>query len=446
MTNWYVDNTASGGNDGTSWTNAWESFADIVWASLGAGDTLWISGGAASKTYSELLSVAKGGSEGNPLYIKPGEDTGHTGTVVIDGGSYARNGITIGSVDYVTVDGGTSRRIQTDGVIYCVYASYRTGIVTRYLYSSDSNSTLYCAIRLTGCTKSMIEHCLIRGAVSGGVSISPPAATALGDSIIRYNDIECDSYDGITAGSGCDIYGNKVVKTSSETASHPDGITWVGNNCRVYLNEVVGFCQCIYPDMLAENGTTYIWGNLVYRGTRGVAQVDYHGIIMHGEAKILSAYVYNNFVYGAYVRCVSSIGTMVVKNNLIDRGFTNEGTTGTPSYDIDHNYYITGDNFHWNGSLYGSLALFQAASSQDANSVQGDPKIHDAGSEEWWLDSDSPCIDTGIDLGTDYQLGLSTAAVFPNPATVHRPQGAAWDIGAYEYNSGIGAKFVMVFK
>jgi len=43
-TNYYVDKNASGGNNGTSWANAWESFADINWALVAAGDIVYLSG------------------------------------------------------------------------------------------------------------------------------------------------------------------------------------------------------------------------------------------------------------------------------------------------------------------------------------------------------------------------------------------------------------------
>ena len=47
--NWYVDKDAQGSNNGTSWTNAWNSLSRI--SGVSAGDTVYISGGSASKTY-----------------------------------------------------------------------------------------------------------------------------------------------------------------------------------------------------------------------------------------------------------------------------------------------------------------------------------------------------------------------------------------------------------
>ena len=56
-TDHYVDKNASGSNNGTSWTDAWESFAAIVWSSLEPGDILYISGGTDSTIYYETLHI-----------------------------------------------------------------------------------------------------------------------------------------------------------------------------------------------------------------------------------------------------------------------------------------------------------------------------------------------------------------------------------------------------
>ncbi|MBU0670823.1 fibronectin type III domain-containing protein, partial [Patescibacteria group bacterium] len=82
-----------------------------------------------------------------------------------------------------------------------------------------------------------------------------------------------------------------------------------------------------------------------------------------------------------------------------------------------------------------TLAAWQAASSQDANSLEADPEfaslvgvsgVHaqTATENNFYLKSDSPAIDAGTDLSdyfTDDYVGVT------------RPYEEAWDIGAYEY-------------
>ena len=43
--NWYVLKSATGSNNGTSWTNAWKEMNQINWSSINCGDTVWLGGG-----------------------------------------------------------------------------------------------------------------------------------------------------------------------------------------------------------------------------------------------------------------------------------------------------------------------------------------------------------------------------------------------------------------
>jgi hypothetical protein len=109
---WYVDADAPGSANGTSWTDAWTSLSEINWSAVQPGDTIDLSGGAASEVYYGRCSVGKSGTPGNLITIRGSSDPGHNGSVIIDGrdqatteagglGPWARDA---GNVYYTTLD------------------------------------------------------------------------------------------------------------------------------------------------------------------------------------------------------------------------------------------------------------------------------------------------------------------------------------------------------
>lgn len=61
---WYMDNSASGANNGTSLTDAWQDESNIVWGSISAGDVLYVRYGTGS-TYGAMTVGASGSAAGN---------------------------------------------------------------------------------------------------------------------------------------------------------------------------------------------------------------------------------------------------------------------------------------------------------------------------------------------------------------------------------------------
>jgi hypothetical protein len=65
--NRYVRTSSAGSNNGTDWNNAWNMTSlNANWASVSAGDTIWMAGG----TYTTGMVMGKSGASGNPILIK----------------------------------------------------------------------------------------------------------------------------------------------------------------------------------------------------------------------------------------------------------------------------------------------------------------------------------------------------------------------------------------
>ena len=122
--NYYVDNAANGSNNGTSWANAWESFADIYWANVQPGDTVYISGGTTSKVYYETLVVGASGTNGAPVTITKGVDAGHNGQVIINQEYIRDRAIYANGYDYVIVSHLSTRNSVGNGAILIKYANH----------------------------------------------------------------------------------------------------------------------------------------------------------------------------------------------------------------------------------------------------------------------------------------------------------------------------------
>ncbi|MBI2450955.1 MAG: hypothetical protein HYV52_01285 [Parcubacteria group bacterium] len=104
---------------------------------------------------------------------------------------------------------------------------------------------------------------------------------------------------------------------------------------------------------------------------------------------------------------------------------------------VDNFLFGGGFKTIWGANTYTSLATFQSATSKGANSLNADPLFVNSSANDFHLQSGSSAVNAGL-VSSVYQTfqniyGLSIAVDFDK---VTRPQGLAWDIGAYEYVSG----------
>jgi len=177
-----------------------------------------------------------------------------------------------------------------------------------------------------------------------------------------------------------------------------------------------------------------VYGNIFYLGgtARGVNAAN------AGAGQIL---VYNNVFYQAsgYALMGSSSGGGPVRflNNIASAGdaacrLTNYDTNVSSDYNC---FFSTGPpDFYQGTSDYFSLDSYRSATSQDTHSIFADPGFvspSPAGATDFQLSPNSPCREAGADLSAQGIIGVGQQ--YTDYAGVIAPQGARYDIGAYEY-------------
>lgn len=462
MADKYLWSGATGSANGTSWANAWTSITSVIWTSLAAGDTLWISGGESGLTYTGNTEVNNNASsEGQRVFIKTGAAHptyafGHDGFVTING--FVQLGGTGLGGNYLTIDGEKEgeRNLRITGSpshgIGCRYTDHR-GITIRYV-EIDENGNAFDehGIKVAANAENwLIEHCFIhdnfQDCINGGGSATAGSLTA------RYNHL-IGSDDCFQIGGGWDVYGNTIDTTQGNFAiGHPDGIQVSSGPFRCYANKFFGKGQQIFIE--PKNTRTslsdiLIYNNLIYSNPKesGVA------ILMSSTSpddgvdhtwnniRILNNTICN--INGVGVRLfhpsVSSVvfgpDGMIIANNIISNPtflFAQDAPSGgggtfvfaDGDFELKNNIFnLTPGTVQFRGTSYTSAATLNAATDADDNQF-ADPLIVDETSD-LRLQAGSPAIGAGLDFSayftTDYDGNTRTLP---------------WDIGAYKYGAAV---------
>jgi parallel beta-helix repeat protein len=180
-----------------------------------------------------------------------------------------------------------------------------------------------------------------------------------------------------------------------------------------------------------------LFGNAVAHEV-GANSIYYNRVFVKKGAIFISTYVIGSSIYnnslisttgqGLWIDDTGTSG-IIIKNNLVADatvyGLNIENVTCIAECDYNCWYVATGTVYARIGATsyhFDDFAAYKAATGFDTNSVWANPNITSAVTPDFNLQAGSPCINAGVALGfsADY-TGKSV------------PQGAAPDIGAYEY-------------
>jgi len=398
------------GTNGLSWSTAWQTPGAIQWGSIGGGDTIYISGGSlpGSITYNEQLEVrASGTSDSDRIIITKGEVSGHDGEVIIhntagytidlDGNDHSDR------LNYITI-----RNMTTTGS--GIFVRKSTGIIIENMniFNLDGRG-----INLNGWT------------TPDGFGNRERACR---DIIIRNNHIKVP--EGEDSGQQDGIYSQYNINTTIENnvinlsmweingylaePPHADTIQFVGDESNIIRNNWLQLhtncseCQLIMEKM---RGSTLVYNNVMIgsEGQSGQVFADKNDG-SSGHVELYNNIIVSRFVDGPYVGCggcprtgravAAAKDDNLFRNNII---ICYQGSEGACISRGSATYY---DN------IVGSF-----------NPADSDYFTFDA---DYRPPSDSPAIDGGS--------GVELSSIFSTDIYgVSRPQGLAWDVGAYEY-------------
>jgi hypothetical protein len=287
------------------------------------------------------------------------------------------------------------------------------------------------------------DNCQLTSTVdTAGIAIAPDVATT--NATVQFSQV----YNNGTGQSG-EIGGGIWADT-------------VGNGLTVQYNLVYG--NNLGGILLDADNYATVNYNVVYNnGTASSAQGAGIMFFADGNDTMTGHVAYGNTLWGNYQQglvfegyasgypnsCVNNLaknnistGTVNGPNFYAQYGCENPGTDGSGNVYTYNDFGAASSKFtEWgHGTYYSTYPAWETATGNCgtpgcSHSVQTDPQFVNPAAAQFWLQSGSPAIDAGTNLGSPYNIGLLPESSWPNSVLTgdQNAYGSGWEIGAFLY-------------
>jgi len=491
---YYVDATAGNdANDGLSPGQAWQTLAKVSGETYSADDAILFQRG---EIWRESLTISSAGSSGHPITYGAygtGQRPVFAGSDLI--GTWSDEGGNVWSAtlttdpDIVFLDGHYGKEEASSEDLDAEYDwTWNSNVL--YIYATSDPDTGYTDPGIEATIRDKVvydnfaahgyitlQNLEIRHAANYGVHVPYCDYWILEDCFIH----DCGNREGST--DDCIAFvenaDHNTVRRCEIARGGSHGIYTYGGHNNVYEENRVYDCDHCNIDAHWNTGGTadtvirynccYFTGAFVdtgpganaifVRGTGGNQATGtkiYGNVLWNDHAsdhRALHIYqdtndthVYNNTWYDLFAELDTAGGSVTLRNNVGSRssGYVLRALLQT-NITVNYNVWDTGSGTLIRvDSLTGGdgpdfteaeWSAYRSESGWDANSTNAAPSFTNAGSHEFSLAADSPCIDAGTDLGASYDDALDPDSTWPAAvATVDQDDyGTAWEIGAYAW-------------
>jgi hypothetical protein len=421
--NYYVHHGATGKNNGTSWTDAWNEMNQINFSTLACGDTVWLAGG----NYTTGLKANKTCAAGSVLTFNRVRSTDATAIAAPGWSSSYDSTVVLPSMDvpgpaaYITFDGRISYGIQI-----LIPGSSGDGIDGGEGTGSGTSQAIdhitWTNIEIYG------PACVTSGTCTGsgvvGINIMPYCQSANRTNLL-FDHMSIHRTGEATRGCG---WSNSIIQysllydTNNDGQQHEDilysnppyqNVTWRYNKIFLSPNDGIFF----------EGGTGAVnwefYGNVVYHSGGEL-------IVFKQGSSYGPVYIYNNVfendgTFGDYQPAWLDFTGPMVGGEVANNVFENVTITGTPPNGNHNAFSLSGSSDGGTGSFYYNVGKL-GASTMFVNESPTNPVV-----------ADFHLTSTGA---TTFAKGETLASPYnQDPDGNTRGTGGVWYIGAYQYPS-----------